>query len=106
MDMDKVPSAMIRELCGMTNRVDERNDKGVLRWFGLVKRMENNEIAKRMYVGECAGSLSIDRPTATWYRMDRKPRDTPQQINQSIGRPRKTTTTTKKNYIKGKQEEW
>ena len=32
--------------------MDEKID-GVLRWFGYVKRMENNRIAKRVYVGEC-----------------------------------------------------
>ena len=34
---------------------DERIDEGVLRWFGHVKRMENDWIAKRVYVGECEG---------------------------------------------------
>ena len=36
---------------------DEKIDKGVLR-FGHVERMENDRIGKRVYVGECAGSLS------------------------------------------------
>ena len=36
--------------------VDERNDEGVLQWFGHVERMENDRIAKRVYVRECAGS--------------------------------------------------
>ena len=34
---------------------DERIDKGVLRWFGHVERMENDRIAKRVYAGELAG---------------------------------------------------
>ena len=36
--------------------MDERIDEGVLRWFGRVERMENDRIAKRVYLEECAGS--------------------------------------------------
>ena len=37
-------------------------DEGVPRWFGHVERMENDRIAKRGYVGECAGNHSVGRP--------------------------------------------
>ena len=50
----------------MTKRMDERNDKGVLRWFLHVERMENDNIAKRVYVGDCAGSCSVGRPRKRW----------------------------------------
>ena len=40
--------------------VDERIDEGLLQWFGIVERMEDR-IAKRVYVGECAGSHSVER---------------------------------------------
>ena len=46
----------------MTKSVDEKTDEGVLQWFGHVERMENGKIAKRVYVGECAGSRSVRRP--------------------------------------------
>ena len=36
--------------------VDRRIDEGVLRWFGHVERMENDRIAKRVNVEECASS--------------------------------------------------
>ena len=36
----------------------ERIDEGVLRWLGHVERMENDRIAKSVYVGEYAGSRS------------------------------------------------
>ena len=39
--MDRVPNERIRELCG-------------------VKRVGNDKFAKRVYVGECAGSHSVD----------------------------------------------
>ena len=50
----------------MTKGLDEKIDEGVLRWFGHVKRMENDRIAKRVYVGECAGSRSVGRPRKRW----------------------------------------
>ena len=46
----------IKELCGVKKGQDERIDKGVLWWFSHVERMENDRSAKRVYVGECAGS--------------------------------------------------
>ena len=46
----------------MTKGVDERIDEGVLQWFGHVERIEKDMIAKRVYVGECAGSRSVGRP--------------------------------------------
>ena len=48
-------------MCGVTKGVDEKIDKGVLLWFGHVYRMENDKIAKRVYVGECAGNWSVGR---------------------------------------------
>ena len=50
----------------MTKGADEEIDEGVLRWFGHVERMENDGIAKRIYVGECAGSRSVGRPRKRW----------------------------------------
>ena len=42
--------------------VDEKIDQVVLWCFSHVERMENDRIAKRVYVGECAGSHSMGRP--------------------------------------------
>ena len=60
--MDRVPNAWIRELCGVTKGIDERDVEGNLWWFGLVERMENDSYAKRVYVGVCASSRSVGRP--------------------------------------------
>ena len=46
--------------------LDERLDEGVLRWFGNVERMERDRIAKRVYVGEFAGSRSVGRLRKRW----------------------------------------
>ena len=47
-------------------RYDENIDEGVLRWFGHVERIGNDRIAKRVYVGECAGIRSVGRPRKRW----------------------------------------
>ena len=44
----------------------ERNDEGVLRWLSHVEKIENDRIAKRVYVGECAGSRSVGRQRKRW----------------------------------------
>ena len=61
--MDRVPNAQIGEFCGVKKVQDERIGEGVLWYFG---HMERNRIAKRVYVGECAGSLSVSRPQMRW----------------------------------------
>ena len=50
----------------MRKGLDERIDEGVLRSFGHVERMGRDRIVKRVYVGECAGSHSVDRPRKRW----------------------------------------
>ena len=60
--MDKVPNTRIRHLCGVTKGVNEKIYEGVLRWFYHEEIMKNDRIAKRVYVGECAGSHSVGRP--------------------------------------------
>ena len=60
--IDKVLNAQIRELCRMMKGADKRIDKGVLQWFSHAERIENDRIAKRVNVGECVGSHSMDRP--------------------------------------------
>ena len=41
--------------------VDERIDGSVFWCFSHLERMENDKIAKTVYVGECAGSCSVGR---------------------------------------------
>ena len=48
MRMNRAPNARSRELCGVPKGFDEN----VVRWFGHIERMENDRIAKRVYVGE------------------------------------------------------
>ena len=64
--MNKVPNARMRQMCGVTEDVDEKIDEGVFRWFGHVERVQRDRIVKRVYVGECAGSRSLGRPQNRW----------------------------------------
>ena len=64
--MDITQKARIKELCVVKKGVNERIDKGVLRWFGHVKRMHNFRIDKIIYVRECACSHSVGKPRKRW----------------------------------------
>ena len=64
--MDRVPNTRIREVCRVNNSLDERIDERVLRWFGHMERMERDRIAKKVYVGECAGRRSVGKPRKRW----------------------------------------
>ena len=64
--MDRVLNAWIRELCKVMKGVDKRVNGGVLQWFSHVERMKKDRIAKRVYVGECAGSCSMGRLWKRW----------------------------------------
>ena len=50
----------------MKKDLDEKIDEDVLRWYGHVERIERNTIAKRVYVGECAGSRSVGTLRKRW----------------------------------------
>ena len=56
--IDRVPNARIRELCGVTKGVDERIDKGVLRWLAMWRGWRGTGLL-RVYVGVRAGSRSV-----------------------------------------------
>ena len=46
----------------MMKGMDKKIDEGVLRLLDHVERMGNDITAKRVYVGEYAGSRSVGRP--------------------------------------------
>ena len=46
--------------------MDERIDEGAFRWFSHVERIENDRIAKRVYLNEFAGSCSVGRLWKRW----------------------------------------
>ena len=52
--IDRVPNVEIRR-CGKNISVSQRNDQGVLRWFGHVKRMGDERMAKRVHESDVRG---------------------------------------------------
>ena len=48
--IDRAQNPQVRELYRVMKGVDERIDEGVLLWFIHVERMENDRIAKSVYV--------------------------------------------------------
>ena len=44
----------------------EKINECMLQWFGHVEKMERDRITKRVSVGECAGSRSVDGPWKRW----------------------------------------
>ena len=63
----RVPNIRIRELYGVAKGVDVRNDESILRWFGHIKRMKNDRIAKWVvYVEKCVGSRLVGRSRKKW----------------------------------------
>ena len=44
----------------------ESIDEGVFWWFGHMERIEKDRIAKKVYVGEYAGSCSLGRLWKRW----------------------------------------
>ena len=46
-----MPNAHIREMCGVTRRVDETINESIL-WFGVTERMRDDRLAKRVHVKE------------------------------------------------------
>ena len=49
--MDKL-MVWIKGLCGVTKSMDKKIYESVLRLFSLMERLENDRIAKRVYVGK------------------------------------------------------
>ena len=50
----------------MKKGLDERIYEGVLQWLSHVERMENDRIAKRVYIRDSAGNHSVCRSRKRW----------------------------------------
>ena len=62
---DRVPNVEIRR-CGKNVSVSQRIDQGVLRWFGHVKRMGDERMAKRVCESNVRGVRRRERPRKCW----------------------------------------
>ena len=50
----------------MTKGIEKRIEEGLCQWFSHVERMENDRIARKVFVGECSGCRSMNRPRKSW----------------------------------------
>ena len=64
--MDRVRKSLIRERCGFTLSVLERIERNVLKWFGLVERIEEERLVKRVYRANVEGNRERGRPQRRW----------------------------------------
>ena len=60
--MDKIRGLLDIRRMDSPECMDDRIEEGVLSWLCHVERMENDNIAKGVYVGEFAGSRSAGQP--------------------------------------------
>ena len=64
--IDRVPNVVIRRMCGKNVSVSKKIGQGVPRWFGLVERMGNERLLKRVYDSEVRGVRRRGRPRKSW----------------------------------------
>ena len=53
--MDRMRNSVMREHCGMIEDVVTKIEKGTLRWFGHVERMDEGSLAKQIYEARVNG---------------------------------------------------
>ena len=64
--IDRVRNDDVRARCGNEVSLLERADRGVLRWFGHVERMDDERIVKKIYKSEVDGVRAVGRPRMRW----------------------------------------
>ena len=60
--MERVMNKEVRMRAGIQRKLASRADQRVLRWFGHVKRMGENRMARRVLMAEVGGGLVRGRP--------------------------------------------
>ena len=65
--MDKVRNSVIRERCGVEEDVVIRIEKGMLRWFGHIERMDERRLTKQIYEASVNGQVGKGRPRRTYF---------------------------------------
>ena len=64
--INRVRNEEIRRRCRKKASVSERMDQSTLRWFGHVERMEDDRLAKKVYILEMQGPRCRGRPHKRW----------------------------------------
>jgi hypothetical protein len=64
--LDRIRNEEIRERCGCEESIVKKAERGILRWFGHVERMEEDRMAKKVYNAEVPGQRPRGRPHMRW----------------------------------------
>ena len=65
---DKITNEEVRRRCGVEN-IEHRLRKMRLRWFGHVKRRDENSMLRRVMELELEGRRPVGRPKKTWSKV-------------------------------------
>ena len=65
---DRITNEDVRRRCGVEN-LEHRLRKTRLRWFGRVKRRDENSILRRAMELEVEGRRPVGRPKKTWSKV-------------------------------------
>ncbi|XP_060809954.1 uncharacterized protein LOC132904043 [Amyelois transitella] len=63
---DRIRNSVIRECCDVKEDVVTGIEKGMLRWFGHVERMNENRLTKQIYKESVEGKVGVGRPRRTY----------------------------------------
>lgn len=63
---DRVSNEVIRKRCGLKDDIVTRIEKGMLRWFGHLERMNERRITKEIYCANVEGTNARGRPRKTY----------------------------------------
>lgn len=64
--IDRVRNEIIREECGLKEDIVTRIEKGMLRWFGHLERMDESRLTKGIYRVKVNGRVGRGRPRRTF----------------------------------------
>ena len=64
--MDRVTNEEVRRRPGIEMELASRADQRVLRWFGLLERMDDCHMARRVLMAEVSGGRVHGRPRLGW----------------------------------------
>ena len=64
--MDRVRNEEVGRRAGIERELASRADQRVLRWFGLVERMNEYRMARRVLMAEVSGGRVRGRPRLGW----------------------------------------
>ena len=83
--MDRVRNEEVRRRAGIELELASRADQRVLRWFGLVERMDDYRMARRMLMTEVSGGRVRGRPRLGWMDGVKVALGLRQQRNDGVG---------------------